>query len=36
MRMNGLTTTSRFFTCFGWARFMGAGFFGMVRDSGIK
>ena len=31
-----LTTASRFFTRFGWARFTGAGFFGMGRDGGIR
>ena len=29
-------TTASFLFSYGWARFMGAGFFGMVRDSGIK
>ncbi len=31
-----LTTESRFFTYFGWARFTGTGFFGMGKNSGIK
>ena len=31
-----LTTASRFFTYFGWARFTGAGFFGVGKNSGIK
>ena len=31
-----LTTESRSFTYFGWARFTGAGFFGMGENSGIK
>ena len=29
MDVRRLTTASRFFSYFGWARFMGAGFFGM-------
>ncbi len=36
MRHDLLTTASCFFPYFGWARFMGAGFFGVEKYSGIK
>ena len=36
MEYRRLTTESRFFTRYGWARFMGAGFFGVDKNGGIK
>ncbi len=36
MRYDLLTIASRCFPYFGWARFMGAGFFGVEKYSGIK
>ncbi len=34
MQHSALTTESRYFTTTGWARFMSAGYFGMVKILG--
>ncbi len=35
MKQNALTTASYLFS-FGWARFMGAGFFGVEKNRGME
>jgi len=36
MQNRSVKTASRFFISFGWARFTGAGFFGMEKNSGMN